>query len=277
LNWLQSTRGCGAATKNHRLAALKSFFHYCAMEDPALMAIYLDIQKVRSQRVTRNRVDYMSEKALKVLLEQPDSTSLRGMRNRFFMIFLYDTGARIQEILDFKLKDIRLNDQTPCVYLTGKGNKTRAVPLMDKTIAHLHSYLKIFHAKSDLNNDSYLFFTTIKGQIDKMSDDNVSCFLKRYAKSAHEICSEVPLQMHPHLFRHTRAMHLYQAGIPLSYIKDFLGHASVNTTDIYASTDTTMMKAALEKIKPKNCDNSPQEQPVWQNNEEMILKLCGLK
>ncbi len=276
LNWIQSTRGCGVATKNHRLAALKSFFHYCAMEDPALMAIYLDIQKVRSQRVTRNRVVYMSEKALKVLLEQPDPTSHRGKRNQFFMIFLYDTGARIQEILDLKLKDLHLNDQTPCVYLTGKGNKTRAVPLMDKTIAHLHSYLKIFHPNAELNNDGYLFFTTIKGQIDKMSDDNVSCFLKRYAKSAHEICSEVPLQMHAHLFRHTRAMHLYQAGIPLSYIKDFLGHANVNTTDIYASTDTSMMKAALEKIQPKNSDNSPQEQPVWQNNEEMILKLCGL-
>ena len=111
------------------------------------------------------------------------------------MILLYDTGARIQEILDIKMKDIHLNDQIPCIYLVGKGHKTRAVPLMDKTIDHFHKYTKIFH-----------------------------------------------------LFRHTRAMHLYQAGIPLSYIKDFLGHANVNTTNIYASTDTSMMMAALEKV-----------------------------
>ena len=110
-----------------------------------------------------------------------------------------------------------------------------------------------------------------------MSDDNVSCFLKRYAKSAHELFSEVPLRMHAHLFRHTRAMHLYQAGIPLSYIKDFLGHVSVNTTDIYASTDTSMMRAALEKINKGNDEQKPKEVPVWQGNEEMILKLCGLK
>jgi site-specific recombinase XerD len=97
----------------------------------------------------------MSETALKTLLEQPDPTTRCGLRNQFFMILLYDTGARIQEILDLQLKDFHLADQTPCIYLTGKGNKTRAVPLMEKTIAHLHQYLKRFYLK----NDSLLFFT----------------------------------------------------------------------------------------------------------------------
>lgn len=277
LAWLQNSRNCGATTKNHRLAALKSFFHYCAMEDPALMAIDMDVRKVRPHRVVRNRVEYMSETVLKILLEQPDPNTQRGLRDRFFMILLYDTGARIQEILDLRLKDIHLNDQTPCIYLTGKGNKTRAIPLMDKTIAHLHAYLKIFHSEGYLKNDQYLFYTRIKGLKDKMSDDNVSCFLKRYAASAHQVCSEVPLRMHAHLFRHTRAMHLYQAGIPLSYIKDFLGHVNVNTTDIYASADTSMMKAALDKINPGGVEQTSKGVPVWQNNEEMILKLCGLK
>jgi integrase/recombinase XerD len=276
LAWLQNTRLCGSSTKNLRLAALKSFFHYCAMEDSALMAIYMNIQEVSPQRLVRNRVEYMSEAALKTLLEQPNPSTRRGLRDRFFMILLYDTGARIQEILDLKLKDLHLNDTTPCIYLTGKGNKTRAVPLMDKTIAHLNEYLKIFHPDGFRENDSYLFFTTIKGQTGKMSEDNVSCFLKRYAKLAHQGCSEVPLQMHAHLFRHTRAMHLYQSGIPLSYIKDFLGHVSVNTTDIYASTDTSMMRAALEKISKGGDKHTPKENPVWQDNEELILKLCGL-
>jgi len=83
--------------------------------------------------------------------------------------------------------------------------------------------------------------------------------------------------MHAHLFRHTRAMHLYQAGIPLSYIKDFLGHVSINTTDIYASTDTSMMRAALEKIEKRDIEQASTVVPIWQDNEEMILKLCGLK
>jgi integrase/recombinase XerD len=277
LTWLQNTRGCEAATKNHRLAALKSFFHYCALEDPALMAVYLDIQNVRSRKVARNRVEFMSETALKTLLEQPDPETQSGLRDQFFMILLYDTGARIQEILDLKLKDIHLNDQTPSIYLTGKGNKTRAVPLMDKTIAHLQEYMKTFHSDGDLGNDQYLFYTLIKGLKGRMSEDNVSYFLKRYAASAHQVCSEVPLRMHAHLFRHTRAMHLYQAGIPLSYIKDFLGHVSINTTNIYASTDTSMMRAALEKIDKRDSKQASTVEPIWQDNEEMILKLCGLK
>jgi site-specific recombinase XerD len=190
------------------------------------------------------------------------------------MILLYDTGARIREMLDLKLNDIHLKDQTPCIYLTGKGNKTRTVPMMDKTIDHLQQYMKLFHPEADQNSNPYLFYTVIRGVKGKMSDDNVSCFLKRYAKSGHELCSEIPLRMHAHLFRHTRAMHLYQAGIPLSYIKDFLGHVSVNTTDIYASTDTSMMKAALEKISDGQASKSI---PIWRDNEEMILKLCGLK
>ncbi len=277
LTWLQNARGCKVTTKNHRLAALKAFFHYCAMEDPALMAIYVDIQKVHSQKIIRKKVEYMTERALKTLLEQPDSNTYCGKRDRFFMILLYDSGARIQEILDLKLKDIHLKDQTPCVYLTGKGNKTRIVPLMDKTIAHLNYYLETFHPDDHHKNDTYLFYTQIKGLKGKMSDDNVSCFLKRYALSAHNVCPEVPLRMHAHMFRHTRAMHLYQAGIPLSYIKDFLGHVSVNTTDIYASADTAMMKAALEKIDQQDTELVTRKPPIWENNEELILRLCGLK
>ena len=277
LVWLQKTRDCKAATKNHRLAALKSFFHYCGMEDPALMAIYMDIQKVTAQRVVRKSVDYMSETALKTLLEQPDPNSRCGLRDRFFMILLYDTGARIQEILDLRLKDLHFQDQPPCIYLTGKGSKTRAVPLMDKTIAHLKEYMKRFHPKGHTNQDELLFYTQIKGIQGRMSDDNVSSFLKKYAQAARQICPDVPARIHAHLFRHTRAMHLYQAGIPLSYIKDFLGHVSINTTDIYASTDISMMRAALESIGRHASEQVPKEAPIWEDNEELILKLCGLK
>lgn len=275
LAWLQNQRNSTASTRNQRLTGLKAFFHYCAMEDPALMALDLDIQQVRFQRVVRHRVEYMSESALKILLEQPDPHTPQGLRDRVLMILLYDTGARIQEMLDLTLKDIHLHDQTPCVYLTGKGNKTRVVPLMEKTIAHLLEYLKSFHPNQE--QDQYLFYTRIKGSKGRMSDDNVAYFLKRYAKSAHELCPEVPLRMHAHLFRHTRAMHLYQAGIPLSYIKDFLGHVSINTTDIYASTDTSMMRAALEKIQHGGAEQVAPIAPVWQDNEEMLLRLCGLK
>jgi len=134
-----------------------------------------------------------------------------------------------------------------------------------------------FHPKDPQNQEAFLFYTQIKGIQGRMSDDNVSCFLKKYTETAREVCLDVPTRIHAHLFRHTRAMHLYQAGIPLSYIKDFLGHISINTTDIYASTDISMMRAALESIGRQGSEQVPKEAPIWENNEELILKLCGLK
>jgi integrase/recombinase XerD len=271
---LQTKRNCSVSTRNQRLAALKSFLHYCAIEEPALTAIYLDIQEIPSLRDIKKGISYLSQNALKELLAQPDADTRIGLRNRFLMILMYDTGGRIQEILDLRIKDFCLEFDTPLVYLTGKGNKVRAVPLMYKTIQHLMEYLRVFHPQHLQNGDDYLFYTVIRGQKSAMSPDNVSVFIKKYANQAKERCPEIPDNVHAHLFRHSRAMHLYQAGIPLSYIKDFLGHVSATTTSIYASADTTMIKEALEKAALKG--NATSELPVWEGNEDLIIKLCGL-
>lgn len=276
LEWLKSSRNCSISTRNQRLAALKSFLHYCAIEEPSLAAIYMDVQDITALRNTKKVVSYMTENALKSILTQPDIKNKFGMRNRFFIIVMYDTAGRIQEILDLKLSDIFLELDIPCIYLTGKGNKVRAVPLMEKTVLHLKEYLKVFHPTYPKKTDDYLFYTVIKGNKGAMSPDNVSVFIKKYANQARISCPEVPERVHAHLFRHSRAMHLYQSGIPLSYIKDFLGHVSATTTSIYALADTTMIRDALEKAA-KLDENSTAEIPVWEDNEDMILKLCGLK
>ncbi|MEX6430896.1 tyrosine-type recombinase/integrase [Ferrimicrobium acidiphilum] len=275
LNWLHEERHCSASTQNQRLAALKSLFKYAAQRDISLMASYLELSKVPPKRVAGSRVSYLSENALAALLRQPNEKSRLGIRDRFFMVLLYDTGARIQEILDLHLTDLHLDDAVPCVYLTGKGQKTRAVPLLSKTVQHLELYMERFHGQKLQNPEDLLFYTVIKGKTGKMSPDNVSCFINRYAKSARCLCPEVPERVHPHLFRHTRAMHLYQAGMPLSYIKDFLGHASVNTTDVYAAADLTMMKRALEKAYVN--DDAFRETPIWQDNEILLMQLSGMR
>jgi len=275
LQWLQIKRNCCVSTRNQRLAAFKSFLHYCAIEDPALTAIYMDIQSIPALREAKKGISYLSQNALKEILAEPNAGSRLGMRNRFLMILLYDTGARIQEVLDLRIKDFCLEFDTPLVYVTGKGNKVRALPLMDKTIQHLEQYLYVYHPQYPQNGDDCLFYTIIQGRKRAMSADNVSVFIKKYARSAKERCPEIPERMHAHLFRHSRAMHLYQSGIPLSYIKDFLGHVSATTTGIYASADTSMIKEALEKAAYQG--NATSELPIWADNEDMILKICGLK
>ncbi|MHB8280250.1 MAG: tyrosine-type recombinase/integrase [Candidatus Humimicrobiaceae bacterium] len=276
LDWLKDKRKCSAATRNQRLAVINSFLSYAAMQDPALMSFCVKVKKIPLQKTGPQRVEYMGQTALKTVIEQPNVTKKNGFRDRFFMILLYDTGARVQEILDLKLKDFQLGSSTPFVYLTGKGSKTRAVPLMGKTIKHLNGYLARFHSDGTGDNEQYLFYTTINSCKKRMSEENVSSFMKRYGESARRACPDVPTRVYPHLFRHSRSMHLYQMGIPLSYIKDFLGHSNINTTSIYASADITMMKNALENVSKKDATGKI-EIPVWQGDEDMILTLCGLK
>jgi len=272
LAWLETTRHASVTTRNQRLAAIKAFVKYAAQENLTLMAAYTEVSKVRAQRAPRAPIAYLSETALAALLAQPDPTTNRGLRNQFLLILLYDTGARIQELLDLRLQDLRWQEPVPCAYLTGKGQKTRVVPLLPRTVQHLKRYLDRFHP-APFVLDTWLFYTVIKGQTGPLSPDAVARFLHQYAEQARTQCPEIPVRVHPHLLRHTRAMHLYQAGMPLSYIKDFLGHASVNTTDIYAAADVQMLRAALEKAY---VDPARRETPIWEENEALLLQLAGL-
>jgi site-specific recombinase XerD len=272
LEWLKQARNCSVSTCNQRLAAMKSFFLYCSSRDPALCALYMDVQQIRALRSSKSGVAYFSQNTLKAILSQPDTRKRTELRNRFLMILMYDTGARVQEILNLRLRDFALDFDIPLVYLNGKGDKVRAIPLTNKTIAHLKKYLDVFHP--DQQAEDSLFYTVIHGKRNDMSPDNVAAFLKRYAKEVRVSCPEAPNNIYPHMFRHSRAMHLYQSGIPLSYIKEFLGHVSVTTTNIYASADTMMIKSALEKVA--KFSGTTDTTPAWEGDEDMILKLCGL-
>jgi integrase/recombinase XerD len=264
-------RGCRASTCNLRLSSLKSFLKYCADEDVGLYAVYLEVKKVPVMKAAGKPVKTMSETALRTLLAQPDPKAPKGIRNRMIMILLYDTGVRVQELVDLKIADLQLRAKAPFIIVTGKGNKTRSVPLMDKTVRHLTGYLKRFHSPSEDRFETPLFYSTRSNTPHKLSTDAVAVMLKNYARSAARTCTEIPLRVHPHLFRHTRAMDLYRAGMPLSYIAEFLGHANMSTTEIYASADTQMLRDALQKADP----GIAREIPTWKD-EATLKKLCGL-
>jgi site-specific recombinase XerD len=166
------------------------------------------------------------------------------MRNRFYMILMYDTAGRCQELLDLKLKDFVISGSKPYVYLTGKNSRQRSVPLLPKTVGHYEHYLAAFHPEPN-SPDDYVFYTVSHNQRHQMSEDNVEAFMKKYGEQARKGCHEVPLRVHPHQLRHTRAMHLYRSGWPLPFVSELLGHAKITTTNIYAYADTEMKRNAL--------------------------------
>ena len=148
---------------------------------------------------------------------------------------------------------------------------------MDKTAEHCRKFLNLYH-KNQFNQDQYLFYTVSKGEKHQMSDDNVARFLKVYCASAKKKSPEIPDKINPHLFRHTRAMHLYRGGMPLALLAEWLGHSQLETTLIYANADTEMKRQAIQKATTK-CNPINDERESYNSSEtdsSIIRQLFGL-
>ena len=275
LDWVQAARKCGTSTRNQRFMALKSFAKYAGKADISQGFVQMEMEKVPLQKSEQKIVRFLTESALQTLLAQPDLKRKSDKRNRFFMILMYDTAARCQELLDLRLKDFELAAKEPYVYLHGKGDKVRTVPLMPKTVQHYIAYLNEFHPPESRNNKDRLFYTTLHGNRCKMSADNAEYFIKRYGEQARLACSSVPERVFPHMLRHSRAIHLYRGGMPLALLSEYLGHANISTTQVYAYADTEMKRRAIEKIYPPEQGENA-EAPMWEGDEKMLRKLYGL-
>ena len=273
LVYLEQERLVSASTRNQRLFAIRSFLKYARLSNPELMSLSMEAAGIAVAKETKEPIAFLSELAMEVLLKQPDATKKIGLRDMCFMVTMYDTAARDCEMLNLKVSSLDLNSSCPKIRLDGKGNKVRYVPLMKKTVQHLRRYLNIYHTE-DARND-WLFYTVSHGKRNQMSDDNVARFLKKYCALAKAECDEVPEKVTPHQFRHSRAMHLYRNGMSLQLLAEYMGHASVVSTQIYAYADVEMKRIALEKCQRKE-ENVCDELPKWQMDEEMIKKLYGL-
>ena len=274
----EQKRHWSITTRNNKLAAIRSFYKYAANRDIAVITHYQALLTIPEKNDTSEKeIEFFSESALKTILEQPDVSSRKGIRNQVIMIVMYDTGGRIQEILDLKLNSIHLDGNPAYVTLTGKGGKTRLVPIMDKTVKHLTRYIEHYHP--DSNGEEFLFYTTHFNRHTQMSQDTVQKFINKYCSTARVLNKEVPEHIYCHMFRHSRAMHLYRNGMPLPLVSEWLGHAQINTTrEYYANADVGMKGKAIEKATSKlnplfkaNCNYN------FEEDDELMKRLYGLK
>lgn len=270
--WLMDIRKLSASSANQRLAAIKSFLSYCAGEEPALVAIWLDVKRVRPTRAPERIPDALGMPAVEALIRTPGQQTRRGLRDTLLILLMFDAAARIQEVLDLQPADIVTTPGSGAVTLTGKGHKTRTVPIMDKTGRHVEQYLKLFHP-APIDLEASLFYTVWAGERHQMSQDNVAYMLTKYAAVARQQCPEVPEHVNAHQLRHARAMQMLRAGVPLPHIKEFLGHANISTTEIYASADNQMVREAIQRA----ASSTPDPAPIWKGPDDLILRLAGLK
>ena len=218
LDYLETVRGCSIETRNHRLNRIRAFYKYAAKIESTAVIHRNEILKVPLKKSAKpDIIKYMSEDAVKAVLAQPDPMSEKGLRDQFLMVLLYDTGARIQEVMDIRLHDIRLG-KAPTVTLNGKGGKTRVVPLMESTVEHFRNYSSVFHPGEGVYSEQSLFYVQRCGRKKPMHQDTARRFIFDYGAAAKEHCQDVPDKVTPHLWRHTRAMNLYQRGMDLTLI-----------------------------------------------------------
>jgi site-specific recombinase XerD len=261
--WMQEARSYSVKTINLRLTSVKSFLRYCSEEDPALVDIYNGARSIRGLKDEKKPVRYLTQAATTALLRASGTARAKDRRNTVLLIMMYDSAARVQELCRIRLCDLRLCARSPFVTLVGKGRKSRNVPLMGKTVDHLEGYLKEFHPKwPNCDASRPLFYSIRDGSPHALSTDSVSLILRRGADSARRQCAEVPEDMHCHLIRKTRAMDLYQQGIPLPLIMQMLGHESMSTTSaFYAFATLEMMSEAINGSSPQ----AAAVEPTWQN------------
>lgn len=260
LDWLEAQRKVSVTTRNQRLAAMTAFAHYVQYRNPEYLENCTDIITMRPKKHEKPVIPFLTEDELKALLAQPDPSTRHGLRDLTLLSLLYDSGARVQEITDLQLKDIRLTNPA-MVTLTGKGRKARQVPLMKETCTLLDTYIRNF----DLNSEPLtapLFFNK-KGEA--LSRYGITYILKKYVSKAELDGSARKIS--PHGLRHTKAMHLLRAGVNMIYIRDFLGHVDISTTEVYARIDAEMKRKVFEEKVPNFTPNTTMP---WEEDKDLL-------
>jgi len=271
LAWLEHVRGCGIATRNQRLAAFKSFCHYVVGVNPGHLLLCQQMLGIPMKKSPRPTMSFFSPDGLHRLLRQPNTATKNGRRDHAMLVLLYDTAARVQEIIDLTVRNIRL-EQPATVILHGKGRKTRIVPIGLKTASIMEQYLKEIGYIDATEVLDLPVFTNSRNS--KLTRAGVANILARHIKSMSTNDSHlVPKSVSPHSLRHSKAVHLLRSGVPLIYIRDFLGHASVKTTEIYAKVDAEVTRKALEGAYEVP---SQEDIPAWEKNKSLMSWLSEL-
>ncbi|GHT36799.1 tyrosine recombinase XerD [Bacteroidia bacterium] len=272
LDWLQDKKKSKVSTRNQRLAAIHAFCKYMQYEDVTRIEQWHDILAIKIKKAIKPTVSYLSLDGIKLLLGQIPRDSKTGRRDLTMLSLLYDSGARAQELVDLRPVDLHLT--SPCyVTLFGKGRKKRLVPLQKAQVNILAAYVEENMLDKPSANYKPLFQN---GRGEKLTTAGLAYILYQYVRSARiQDPDLIPERISPHCLRHSKAMHLLQSGVNLVYIRDILGHVSIQTTEIYARADSKQKREALEAAYVTVIPDS-EEKTSWEKDSELKLWLKSL-
>lgn len=231
------------------------FLQIFTKKNISFLNITSEILNIETKKIIKKEMYYLTKDEIRQLFSVFDINKINHLRDYTIISLLYDSGARVQELIDLKSKDINFNDNT--IKLIGKGNKIRIVPISSEVIKILYKYIEKY--KIIQNSDTIVFTNSRKT---KLTREGIKYIIKKYVKLANLEYNKIT----PHTFRHTKAMHLLENDINLIYIRDFLGHSSVVTTEIYAKANPEVKRKAIE-----NLSNEIIVEQKYDNNEKEEL------
>ena len=264
LDWLETNRNVSIQTRNQRLACIKSFYKYVQSNEPDLFDTCSLILSIKNKKVPNKIISYFSEDEIRIIINYLNNS--KDLKKLTMICVLYETGARVSEFTNIKLSDLNLSDNAS-ITLYGKGNKTRIVPISQELVKLINKYLKEIYINYD---DDHLFYSNYQKKYSRYSINKLVTVLINKIKINHK--NYFKGKYHPHSFRHTKATHLYNNGTPLLYIKKFLGHSTVSSTEIYATPDSRKQREEIlknsESITTKNKYNNNKKDDLdnWLKN-----------
>ena len=274
LDHLETARGCSARTRNARLAAIRAFFGFLARENPLLLPQCQAIRAIPLKRHEHKTMTYLEENETQAVLDAVDGTARTGVRDQALLLVLYNTGARVSEIVHLKVNDLRLDD-VPQVRLLGKGRKHRSCPLWPETAEALRAYLQ---ERTPRDPRCEQVFLNANGS--PLTRFGIRHILRKHVVQAQGACPSLTnKRVSPHTLRHTTAMHLLRSGNEVNMVSYWLGHADINTTHVYVEIDMEMKRRMLEKApSPAVNRAAPWRQPgilEWLDSLTKAPRLCA--
>lgn len=272
LNWIQDKRKNSVSTRNQRFAAICSFCEYLERKDPTRLATWQSIRSIKFKKPPLSVINHLTVEGIRCLFEQISTKNIHGRRNLALLSLLYESGARVQELVDLTPASVRL-DKPAIIRLHGKGDKTRVVPLMEPQVRIIAAYMEENNLTLPSQSSRPLFFNSSGA---KLTPSGVTYILRTYAAMARAAHPElIPARISPHVLRHSKAMHLLQAGVNLVYIRDILGHVSVRSTENYARADSKYKRESLEKASRDIIDVKVGK-PSWEKDKKLLSFLKNL-
>ena len=268
LEWYREN-GASISAANQRLAALKAFAGYAQFESIECIAPLQDVSGIKAKKSAPKEVSFLTVEQMSAIINRPDINSHTGFRHRILLTLLYDSGCRVQELCDITIADVSLGSVST-VRLHGKGNKYRTVVISDETAALIGNYLSRY--RPNVIGTQPLIINRCHQKIDR---DGVAYVVKKYATAVHKEDPSFPENVHCHMFRHSKAMHMLEAGINIIYIRDFLGHEDISTTMVYVRADNRLKNDAVNKLAPKVTGES--SLPDWSKDKDLLQFLNSLK